>query len=567
VKRFGRLLLWLLGGIVFLAVIGLIGINLFVQSQGTHKRIQQELSQRLGTPLHFRQISLTPWSGLLLKGITIPQEPGKVEGNFLEAESFQLRIQFWSLFSDRLVIRQVSLNRPEVVWPQNAAGKWRLPELPPEKRAAAPASSPVTASTSPTPLPSTSPLATVAPSPPAIASTTNRPEPIAPNDQVLAETPPPITAPEVQRVTLTDGDFIFLDSQGREIAKFLGLDFRSSFRTATEVKGNARVEKVSLRNRFFIEELESPLRFDPVSLVFSNIAARAAGGRISGRFEMRLQEIDSPFTAVVRFHDLQAEQLVTNAGGPAGMIQGRVEGSLEASGKTADSDALAGHGEIVLHDGKLQQYSLLIALGQILKIDELTQLQLQQAEVKYRISPGLITVDQLILRSPNIRLTATGTIKFNGKLHLDSQLALNDKVRRQLFSPVRENFLPLADEPGYAGLDFKISGTVDRPRTDLMNKLVGSNLQDLGGVISSLFGRSKKKKKEEPAAAPTPALSPNDSGTVGAAAPLDDNPTSPGETSSPSPSLSPGENSALATPSPNDMATDASSSPAPSPSP
>ena len=127
----------------------------------------------------------------------------------------------------------------------------------------------------------------------------------------------------------------------------------------------------------------------------------------------------------------------------------------------------------------------------------------------------MVTIDQLILRSPNIRLTATGTINFNGKLHLDSQLALNDKVRRQLFSPVRENFQPVADEPGYAALNFKISGTVDRPKTDLMDKLVGRDLQDLGGVISSLFGHAKKKKKEEAAAVSTPSPSPNESGSPG----------------------------------------------------
>ena len=62
-ERLSRLVLWLLGGIGLLAVILLIGINLFVQSQGTHQRIQQELSQRLGTPLHLRQISLTPGAG------------------------------------------------------------------------------------------------------------------------------------------------------------------------------------------------------------------------------------------------------------------------------------------------------------------------------------------------------------------------------------------------------------------------------------------------------------------------------------------------------------------------
>ena len=75
-KRIGRLLLWLIGGILLLGAVVLLGTNLYVQSQGTHRRIQQELSQRLGTPLQLRQISITPWSGLKLNGITIPQEPG-----------------------------------------------------------------------------------------------------------------------------------------------------------------------------------------------------------------------------------------------------------------------------------------------------------------------------------------------------------------------------------------------------------------------------------------------------------------------------------------------------------
>ena len=55
-------------------------------------------------------------------------------------------------------------------------------------------------------------------------------------------------------------------------------------------------------------------------------------------------------------------------------------------------------------------------LGQILQIDELMQLHLEQAEVHFHISPGIVIIDQLLLRSPNIRLSATGTIKFDGKL-------------------------------------------------------------------------------------------------------------------------------------------------------
>jgi hypothetical protein len=200
---------------------------------------------------------------------------------------------------------------------------------------------------------------------------------------------------------------------------------------------------------------------------------------------------------------------MANAGGSPNILSGSLEGSLEATGETADPDALSGRGEIFLRNGKLQQYSLLVALGQILQIEDLMRLQLDQAEVHFHLSPGIVTVDQLILRSPNIRLSAHGTIDFNGRLHLAAQLALNEKIRRQLFEPIRENFQPLADSSGYSAVGFHVNGTVERPKTDLMEKVVGRDLRDLGGVISSLFGRHHKKKKTEPLPSPTPNESPS----------------------------------------------------------
>src|SRR5438046_10723845 len=91
-----------------------------------------------------------------------------------------------------------------------------------------------------------------------------------------------------------------------------------------------------------------------------------------------------------------------------------------------------------LRDGRVQQYSLLVAIGQILQIEELTELRLEQAQAKYHVSPGLVTIDELILRSPNVRLSASGTITFDGKLKLDSQLAINEKIRGQLFGRSEE---------------------------------------------------------------------------------------------------------------------------------
>src|SRR5947199_8487989 len=235
--------------------------------------------------------------------------------------------------------------------------------------------------------------------------------------------------PEFRRVSIKNDNFTFLDHAGKLLASFNGVDFRTSIRSALALHGDTKVARISLQNRFFLEQLRSPLRYEPDVLELSKISARAANGEIKGYFAMQPEAEDSPFTTSVKFHDVLADQIVENAGGPKGIVTGKLEGSFQASGKTADPGALVGRGEIFLRDGRIQQYSLLILLGQILQIEELQELHLEQAEAKYHLSPGLVTIDDLILRSPNIRLTASGTVAFDGRLKLDSQLAINDRIR------------------------------------------------------------------------------------------------------------------------------------------
>src|SRR6476659_5899336 len=134
-----RVLLISLGVIVGVALLILIGVNLYVQSHGTQARIQQELSQRLGTTLRIQRISVTPWAGLKLTGITIPQSQPGIPVDFLTAQAFRLRIRFSSLFGGQLVIKEISLVNPEVFWAQNADGKWRFPvTLPPPPKVTVP---------------------------------------------------------------------------------------------------------------------------------------------------------------------------------------------------------------------------------------------------------------------------------------------------------------------------------------------------------------------------------------------------------------------------------------------
>ena len=510
-QRVARLALIFIGGLSIFGAVLFLALNLYVQSQGTQARIQQELRQRFGATLKIGRVSVTPWSGLKLSGITIAQGATGATGNFLEAENFGLRIAFFSLFSRRLVIKEVSLVRPNVVWPQNKDGKWRLPDLRPER--------PEKGSTSVAQAePSTTQESDTKKAPAQGAVTVEPPQPMARAERKTTAAVPFIS--EIHKVSLTDGAFRFLGRENEPVANFEGVGFRAAVHNASALKGNARVAKVSLRDRFFLQQLRSPLRYDENGLDLSQISAHVGGGDVTGRFTMQPETEESPFRVEMKFRGVQADQIITDAGGPSGVLQGKLEGSLQTEGKTTDPDALAGSGEVFLHDGQLRQYNLLVALGQIFQIEELTQLHLDQAEAKYHLDPGVVKIDELVLRSTNIRLSATGTVSFRGKMHLSSRLAINEKIRAQLFKPIRSNFQP-TEEPGYSAVDFEVSGTLERPKTNLLEKVVGRDLKDL--VNSFLGGKSDKPKKKKGAQGnvdePTPAASPEASASSAAPSP------------------------------------------------
>jgi hypothetical protein len=131
------------------------------------------------------------------------------------------------------------------------------------------------------------------------------------------------------------------------------------------------------------------------------------------------------------------------------------------------------------------------------------QLDFQQADAKYHLAGSSVLIDQLTLRGSNLGLNAAGSVTLDGKLALDSTLLINDKIRGQLFRGIRDNFVPTS-EPGQYALAFHIGGTLDKPKTNLMERAVGIELKNIGGVIDALLGRKKRKQETPPQPTPVP---------------------------------------------------------------
>lgn len=461
-------ILVILGAVAGLCVIVLASVNFYVQSAPMKARLERKLSADLGMPIAITSASLTPWSGLRLSGISVPQRTASDSGNFFEAAAFAARPRLLPLLRQKLIVHQVRLERPKIRWVQNADGEWRLPghktELPP----------------------------------------TLRPETSASGESAVAsparEQAPPSAAHGVERfevsisqLRISDGQFDFVDNKGRPLASLSGLDVACPIAGVEKVEGTAESDRVAIKNRVFLEDLRTPFSYTNGGLKLPTISTKIAGGVMNGSYEMQTASANSPFATSVRLNGVNLDRLISEAVGAAGQASGSLSGFLDVRGLLAEPASLSGSGQVILADGRIQQYDFLQMLGKGLQIEELMQLTLRSAQADYRIENGNILVDQLLLESPNLKLTARGTVFLNGKLDLNARLTINPKISRQLPRIIAENFTPVENaEDRY--VEFDVRGTIDKPRTNLLERMVGRKIEKQAiDLIRSLFGKPKQQ--------------------------------------------------------------------------
>jgi uncharacterized protein involved in outer membrane biogenesis len=492
VKPVGKVILIIVSAVVVLAALGVLFMNLYVQSAKTHARIERRLGAALQMPLKISRATYTPWSGLQIAGITVPQSNPPGTGNFLEAPSFTARLRFWPLFQRRLIIDEITLTEPKVVWFENDRGQWKPPA--PPKEAEQQDHEPVAAETPTT--------ATETPSP---AVERNQEQTRLRPFEVL-----------LNQLQIKHGSFDFFDRTHNSIASFADVNVQCPGATQDLVKGSAKSSKVSIFQTVFAQNLTTSFAYSQAGdLALTELATSIAGGSLRGSFQIKTNERDSPYFGDVQFEGVDFNQLIVEAGGQAYQATGTIKGYLDLSGLTRNGKTASGRGGITLSDGQIKEYEFLQMLGQALQIEELVQLKLQQAQLDFRIDDGKIWIDQLILQSQNLSLGAQGFVKLDGKMELHARLSVNPRISRKLPSFVTGNFKPV-ENSDMRSLDFDVTGTISKPRTNIVQRMLGSQIEKQAvDLLQSIFGRKnkdvrddKKKTKDKAAPTATPAASP-----------------------------------------------------------
>ena len=449
VKKLPKAILIVVAALGALALVALFGINLYLQSPGTQRRIEEELSAALRVPLRFTTTSLGPTGHLKITGITVPDG----DRTFLEAKAFHAHCHVLPVFRGRLEIQEILVDAPKIVCVENAEGRWTMPTLPPAEKKPGP-----------------------------------EPRQEEPKGAAKKRGGFQVT---VGSFRVRGGSVTLLKKDEHPAAIFTGVDMHYTTLTAERVEGLAQIGRIVWDDSLTIEDVRTPFSYAGGVLTLPEVGGRLAGGRVTGNFKLTNDPWMSPFELALSFAEVNAGPLCQQFRAAPGMASGTLAGTLVLHGSSKRVTRAEGTGQLRILDGRFQQLEIFEAIGEALQIRELADLRLKDGHAEFHIGKERAYIDTLSLEASNLRLGATGTVRFNGGIQLDSELSLDEELTRQLPGIVRNNLLKSAE--GRHAIPFEIKGDGFKLKSDLGKRIFStkalSNLEDLGALV---FGTKKK---------------------------------------------------------------------------
>ena len=465
--KFAKYFLIAAGMLLFVYLLAILGLNIYLQSEGLQKRIVAAAGAAAGCPVRIQGTHYTPWSGFSVTGISLQGASMPGQPPLVEAASVSFRFAFLSLFQGKLVVSDVLIMDPSV-----------------ESLRAAPAPASTPGSTPPISLP----VETVekVERPPVTAEITV--------PQPPAVSPPPRMEVEVKQVRVVNGKARFLDSNGALISSLGSVEVTGEILPDRSVSGTFRISETSAGNVAHPSHVKGTFTWRSGKLVIPRFQADWAGGKLTGSVEVGPEKEISITAAADGI-------LVKKLAGDAGLSAEGSRGSLFSKGNlhgfAGRPETFTGKVDVSLKEARFQPLDFIRQIGELLNIQELQMLELKTAEATFSIHDKKVNADTVVLESENLVMDAKGPIGFDGKIKLQARLLLNEQLRKDLSGLLANNFKD-SERPGYQQIPFSVTGTVSRPKTDLLDKLTGFRLgQDVGGLLKNLFKAPPPKPKTE----------------------------------------------------------------------
>lgn len=470
--KFAKLILIAAVIIVLLYALAVLAANLYLQSRDVQKRIHIAVSDAVGTSVEIHSTYYIPWSGLVVSGIKVPYHP-ETGLPLVEINSVHFHFAFLPLLQGQLVIREVLLSHPTLTF------------LKKEQVAFSPPLSGLVSHSQTLSAPETSPSA---------ASGISQEITMDTKSSIPSSSKLPT---KIEQVRIRHGRALFFNEKEQLFASLEDLTLNATPLPKGSVTGDFKIQETHFVNFLHPHDIQGQFSWADGKFTMTNIIAKWAGGKLLGTFEWE-SHAQERFTLAFTADSISLKKLVTDAGMNGEGTKGKLFAEGKVLGQAQDPESISGNVEVSLQKARLQTLEVFQQIGELLQIEELQRLRFKTAEALFTIRDEKVIADKILLESENLIIDATGPTSFGGKLKLRAHLHINEKLSRNFRGIIGSNFEP-SDREGYYRMPFSITGTLEHPKTDLLDRLIGIKIsQDVGGLLKGFFRSAPPEEQDKP---------------------------------------------------------------------
>jgi hypothetical protein len=282
---------------------------------------------------------------------------------------------------------------------------------------------------------------------------------------------------------------------GATAAVIRGLDSTLNFQHGNYL-GRVHADSAMIGDTISVDDIGSPVRFNGGSLALEDVCAKVSGGDLNGTFNLDFSKSDLPYRLELKASGIDVNDLTKRTSSFLDRAHGTLEGSFELTGAGRDSSQAAGAGTLEIKSGYLDQYPMLQEIGHWTQIDELQRLDLEEADSNFRVVGSRVHLDSIRLISKNCQVNLAGTVEEWQRLDLKGRLTITQFLSQKIPNELQDNFVT-ADDGRSRYLDFEVFGSVQKPETNLYERIIGDKRKLLQRL---LHGSHSDRSKPEPVA-------------------------------------------------------------------
>jgi hypothetical protein len=295
----------------------------------------------------------------------------------------------------------------------------------------------------------------------------------------------------ISRLAVEDGEMSMVDDRKASILKVQDADLESAFTVVggvAEGKGKAGLGTLALADMLFVRGVSAPLVMSKEAVRLSPIRGKLAGGDVTGDLKLDLKAASYAMSLEVK--GAQVDTLLQEAGSSRAMT-----GALQAKASfegTGGLPTLKGRGQADIVGCKLTKAPVMALLAGVLQLPELANPSFDQCRMEFTLGANRVQTPVISLKGAAVQMTGRGTMSLaTSGLDYDMNLALARSLVDKIgVKELRAAFRDRGD--GFAVVDFKVTGTSERPQTDLAARIgKAAATQVLKDQAGKLFGKKK----------------------------------------------------------------------------